>query len=213
MIALLIFLELTNQYEKFSDLEPNTIGDFLAGVFAPLAVIWFVTAYMLQKRELTQNTQALRLQYEELKNSSEQNRQQAEAIRDTENHTKMTVCLTLFDINIKLIMSISFEIIDLFGIVDGAMKDVVWTRMVEGDREICCRHILRHLDSPDGVVKMQDDIDKKNNRRNVINRYQESYDNLIRMINKYDVDEIINKYVEESEFCKVKFRLKNVLQY
>lgn len=49
--------------------ELNAVGDFLAGVFAPLAFFWLVRGYYQQGEELRQNTQALKMQGDELANS------------------------------------------------------------------------------------------------------------------------------------------------
>jgi hypothetical protein len=49
--------------------ELNAVGDFLAGVFAPLAFFWLVRGYYQQGEELRQNTQALKMQSDELANS------------------------------------------------------------------------------------------------------------------------------------------------
>lgn len=53
-------------------MKTNEIGDFLTVVFAPLAFFWLVIGYFQQQKELRQNTKALNLQAEELKNSVEQ---------------------------------------------------------------------------------------------------------------------------------------------
>lgn len=50
----------------------SEFGDFLAGVFSPLAFLWLVLGYLQQQKELQQNTEALKLQADELKNSVEQ---------------------------------------------------------------------------------------------------------------------------------------------
>lgn len=47
----------------------NSVGDFLAGAFAPLAFFWLVRGYYQQGEELRQNTQALKMQGDELANS------------------------------------------------------------------------------------------------------------------------------------------------
>ncbi|WP_262236571.1 hypothetical protein, partial [Escherichia coli] len=47
-------------------------GDFLAGAFSPVAFFWLVLGYLQQQKELQQNTEALKLQATELKNSVEQ---------------------------------------------------------------------------------------------------------------------------------------------
>lgn len=46
----------------------NETGDFMAGMMAPLALFWLVIGFYLQREELKQNTEALLLQAEELKN-------------------------------------------------------------------------------------------------------------------------------------------------
>ncbi len=54
------------------DIKPmgiNELGDFLAGVFGPLALIWVVLGFLQQGHELKASSDALNLQAEELKNS------------------------------------------------------------------------------------------------------------------------------------------------
>ncbi|EOD3176856.1 hypothetical protein [Citrobacter freundii] len=53
-------------------------GDFLSGLCSPVAFIWLIIGYYQQQTELKQNTHALRLQAEELKNSVDIAKQQLE---------------------------------------------------------------------------------------------------------------------------------------
>ena len=53
-------------------MELNSVGDFMAGAFGPLAILWLVLGYFQQGIELRQNSEALRMQAQELKNSVEQ---------------------------------------------------------------------------------------------------------------------------------------------
>ena len=69
--------------------EPNqTLGNFLEGAFAPLAFLWLVIGYFLLKKELMQNTDAIKMQYVEIQKSAEQTVIQPEAIRATEMHAR-----------------------------------------------------------------------------------------------------------------------------
>lgn len=63
-------------------LRPNELGDFLAGVFAPLAFLWLVLGFIQQGHELRHSAEALWLQGMELQNSVEQQRQLVEVTRE-----------------------------------------------------------------------------------------------------------------------------------
>jgi hypothetical protein len=64
IVAALILQE---NWALAKQMKPNEWGDFLAGVFAPLAFLWLVLGYFQQGDELRLNTEALKLQAEELR--------------------------------------------------------------------------------------------------------------------------------------------------
>lgn len=66
----------------------ETVGNFLEGAFAPLAFLWLVIGYFLQKKELMQNTDAIRMQHVEIQKSADQAVIQSEAIRASEMHAR-----------------------------------------------------------------------------------------------------------------------------
>lgn len=70
------------QWDAMADLSPNSLGDFLAGVFAPLAFLWLVLGFSQQGVELRNNGKALLIQGEELRASVEQQRQLVEVTRE-----------------------------------------------------------------------------------------------------------------------------------
>lgn len=60
-------------------IELNALGDFLAGIFAPVAFFWLILGYVQQGKQLDQNTKALeqqekalQLQIDEMKESVKQ---------------------------------------------------------------------------------------------------------------------------------------------
>jgi hypothetical protein len=66
--------------------SPNEFGDFLAGVFAPLAFLWLAVAVFVQREELSlqrveleHNRNALKLQAEELRRTVEEIAAQAKS--------------------------------------------------------------------------------------------------------------------------------------
>lgn len=68
---------------SITDLALNEIGDFLAGVFGPLAFLWLVLGYFQQGAELRQNNEALKMQADELKASVQQQVAMVDAQRET----------------------------------------------------------------------------------------------------------------------------------
>lgn len=72
-LAYIFIIAITIKYgaAKQEPLTLNELGDFLAGVFAPLAFLWLVLGFIQQGIELRQNSEALRLQVEELRQTAE----------------------------------------------------------------------------------------------------------------------------------------------
>lgn len=70
-------------------LSLNELGDYLAGAFGPLAIAWLVFGYFQQGVELSQGTEALKLQATELSNAVKQHAKMASAneiaLRNHEN--------------------------------------------------------------------------------------------------------------------------------
>ena len=60
------------KWESTKSLGLNEWGDFLSGMTAPLAFLWLIICYMLQRQELKNNTDALMFQKEELSKQSKE---------------------------------------------------------------------------------------------------------------------------------------------
>lgn len=103
MIYILIFQVLYADYSKPMPL--NEIGDFLAGVFSPLAFLFLYLGYVqnnesirLQSKELKASTDALTLQVAEMRESVEQQKLMSELQRTEleERHNAATPFFTAF---------------------------------------------------------------------------------------------------------------------
>lgn len=67
LLVIVYTIAFINIGDKKVLLASNELGDFLAGVFAPLAFLFLYLGYKQQGEELKQNTRALRLQADELR--------------------------------------------------------------------------------------------------------------------------------------------------
>ena len=80
-IFLLLFLIWIN-WPSFCLLKPNEWGDFLGGVFGPLALSWIVVGYFLQREEFIQQRKALNQQIHEFNVLHVSNQQRDERRRN-----------------------------------------------------------------------------------------------------------------------------------
>jgi hypothetical protein len=74
--------------QTLTDLDLNSIGDFLAGAFAPLGFFWLVAGFYQQGKGLEQNSHALNLQAQELQASTEALNLQVQEMRASVDQQK-----------------------------------------------------------------------------------------------------------------------------
>lgn len=79
---------LYGRWGELNRLPLNELGDFLAGAFGPLAILWLVLGFFQQGIELRQNSEALLLQARELGNSVEQQEKLAKTANDHLEHER-----------------------------------------------------------------------------------------------------------------------------
>jgi len=74
---------------QLQTMELNSVGDFLAGAFGPIAFFWLILGFMQQGAELRLSSEGLRMQADELKASVQQQTALVEAQKVTlENHER-----------------------------------------------------------------------------------------------------------------------------
>lgn len=111
-LAIYIFC-VSNEF-SLPNKDVNSLGDFLAGIFAPVAFFWLILGYVQQGKQLEQNTQALRqqeqalqLQIEEMREGIKQQRElaklQSEQLKMTHNAHKPNLELHSLKLDIQLI--------------------------------------------------------------------------------------------------------------
>jgi hypothetical protein len=88
LVVLSLYVANTVGWSNIGNAPIETVGNFLEGAFAPLAFLWLVIGYFLQKKELMQNTDAIKMQYVEIQKSADQAVIQSEAIKASELHAR-----------------------------------------------------------------------------------------------------------------------------
>ncbi|MEP5763158.1 MAG: hypothetical protein ABJ308_01125 [Halieaceae bacterium] len=98
LILMALYIDTVVSWSDFATLSVERMGSFLEGAFAPLAFLWLVIGYFLQKKELSQNTDAMKMQFFEIQKSAEQAVVQSEAIARSELHQRRESFLKLAEL-------------------------------------------------------------------------------------------------------------------
>lgn len=134
----------------FAHLRVELMGSFLEGAFAPLAFLWLVIGYFLQKKELRQNTDAMKMQFVEIQKSAEQAAEQTKAIARSELHQRRESFLKLAELVRTQLGSIVGLLYLSSQMAEGNEQKVpaerlaeLWTTVGRDDPEVFSREILR----------------------------------------------------------------------
>ncbi|MCR9299283.1 hypothetical protein NB466_10445 [Vibrio fluvialis] len=77
LIAALVYLK----WDQALEMSLNECGDFLAGATAPIAFLWLIIGYMLQRKELNLNTEALLMSKNEIARQANEMEAQTELLQ------------------------------------------------------------------------------------------------------------------------------------
>lgn len=66
VLVALVLVYIWFQWTRFSELDPNEVGDFIAGIAGSIALIWLVFTFRQQQTQIQQNSISLRIQALEL---------------------------------------------------------------------------------------------------------------------------------------------------
>lgn len=135
-------------FAHFVDEGPPSVGGFLEGAFAPLAFLWLVIGFFLQREELQRSSRAIDLQYQELRRTAEQAEVQARAIAANERHARQDAFLRVSErIDHQLgticgLLVMSSQTLDAGGPLDPASVQSMWSALGAGDRGVFARALI-----------------------------------------------------------------------
>ena len=135
-------------FDRFVEEGPPSVGGFLEGAFAPLAFLWLVVGFFLQREELQRSSRAIHLQYQEMRRTAENAEIQARAIHGTELHARQEAFLRLAQLIHQqlatalglLFMSSQTEAAG--GTVSSEETTSMWTQLGNGDVFVFARGMM-----------------------------------------------------------------------
>ena len=135
--------------DKYRPGTNRAAGSFLEGAFAPLAFLWLVIGYFLQKKELMQNTNAIKMQYIEIQKSAAQAEIQSQAIKASELHARKESFLRIAE-SVKQqlgaivgFLYLSSQASGGGGIVSQDKISDLWTAMNQNDPKVFSRSMMQ----------------------------------------------------------------------
>jgi len=188
--AVLLFISWRGAWDKFLTLDLNLVGDFVAGVTAPLAFWWLVLGYFQQGIELRQNVEALERQSEETANLVSQAQVQAEAIKANELHARRD---TFFRLAELLLNEQSTILNSLIALCVGHQESDVWEEYSKGNIKHFHHKFYAILDGYERHIapKFEGNAFAKGQFMTDINHYIENYEQLTKKAAECDPDKSI----------------------
>ena len=135
-------------FQHFVDEGPPSVGGFLEGAFAPLAFLWLVVGFFLQREELQRSSRAIDLQYREMRRTAEHAEVQARAISGSEMHARQEAFLRLVDLIQRQLASVagllfmSSQVVAAGGTTPDDQATAMWTQLGNGDVFVFARGLM-----------------------------------------------------------------------
>jgi hypothetical protein len=148
VLAQLYYIVRVVGFEHFVAEGPPSVGGFLEGAFAPLAFLWLVIGFFLQREELQRSNRAIHLQYQEMRRTAEQAEVQARAIAANELHARQEAFLRLSElIHQRLgttlgLLYMSSQAVPAGGTQSPEQIQAMWSALGNGDESVFGRGLM-----------------------------------------------------------------------
>lgn len=179
----------------------NEFGDFLAGLFAPLAFFWLAFGYWqnnksinLQSKELNNSVNALQLQTKEMQEANKTSGQQLKLIESNERHTQRELFLKYSDMITKELEA-SAKIIcknTNIKIFNSAFSTANTNHTGHGDV------LFMMNDLADNTLKNRENLDDES--LNHAESFVSKYESMINLAKEYDKQGELEKLFERSSY-------------
>ena len=175
-------------------LPAENLGSFLEGAFAPLAFLWLVIGYFLQRSELKETTAALHAQHEEFKRSTEQAVIQSESMKASEVHARQEVYLQLAQqIRAQLgtisgLLHVSSQSTEAGGRVSRERHSQLFAELSVNDTEAFSRQIIQFYLATDDEKERYDFFYGTAIRARHSNHFAKTFEDLLRRAEGADAE-------------------------
>lgn len=218
MYLILMSMYISKQvgWVDFTHLRVELMGSFLEGAFAPLAFLWLVIGYFLQKKELRQNTDAMKMQFIEIQKSAEQAVEQTKAIARTELHQRRESFLKLAELVRTQLGTIVGMLYLSSQMAEGNEHEVpaerlaeLWMTVGRDDPEVFSREMLR-LTTVSSIAYRYKLFFGTEIRTRHTENFERSFKRLLNTASACDEDDMIVDALMGSSHGRVYARIKDL---
>ena len=216
LILMAMYISAQVGWVDFVRLRVELMGSFLEGAFAPLAFLWLVIGYFLQKKELRQNTDAMKMQFVEIQKSAEQAVLQSEAIARSELHQRRETFLKLAELvrtqlgTVIGLLYLSSQMADANELkVPAEQMAEMWLRVSREDPEVFSREMLRLTTVSSEQYRYKVFFGTEIRNRHTLN-FEHTFERLLRAAHDCDEEEMIVDALNGSAHGRVYRRIEEV---
>ncbi|MBF0356914.1 MAG: hypothetical protein HQL43_16940, partial [Alphaproteobacteria bacterium] len=129
-------------WENLAHQHPSELAALMAGVFAPLALLWLLVAYFRQASAQRQLAFALKQLHWQARKSAEQTETIVRALAETQDHERHAASLEVFDRAMADLQSLAARLAVGFGLLPPSDLPACWRMARAGDRFLFFRTLL-----------------------------------------------------------------------
>lgn len=135
-------------FESFVEEGPPSVGGFLEGAFAPLAFLWLVIGFFLQREELQRSSRSIDMQYQEMRRATQQAELQSSAIAANEMHSRQEAFLRIAELIQQQLSGVlgqlymSSQAVAAGGTISTEVIQTMWSAQGGGDRYVFGRGLI-----------------------------------------------------------------------
>ena len=194
--------------DNFLSLLPNEIGEFFAGLFAPLFFIWLIVGYFQQNKELRLNNRVLRQQAEELRRSVEQADRQAQAISANELHARRDTFLRVAELTIDELNSMAIDLCRR--LANSTVMESTFDKLKSGEKDAFFKPLIHYFVRGSHVTTIQT-LKGFMNWPEILGRFCSKFQRLLDEAQECDPNGHLLEHFNNSAIGKLSWLLRDVV--
>ena len=194
---------LKNNFEIFKSMSPNAWGDAAAGFAAPLAFLWLVIGYYLQRTELSLQRDEIKLQREELAAQRAEMEKQSNSISLNEQHASRDVFLKVYDIVFDGLNNKALEILE---IIHGGAASVGLKNFIDGNKWAIFNTLNPRIKNSESIKKQLIHFEHEP-RKTVLTSYCEMFEVLISESENCDSSGLFKRTILDQPMARTYFAI------